>query len=80
VAPEVSDKQLRQIEAIISSMSMQERREPSIINGSRKRRIARGSGTSVQEVNLLLSQFRETQRMMKQLGKGQGRGLMSMFR
>jgi len=80
VAPEISDKQLKQIEAIISSMTMEERHAPTIINGSRKRRIARGSGTSVQDVNMLLSQFRETQRLMKQLGKGGGRGLMSMFR
>jgi len=80
VAPEISDKQLKQIEAIISSMTMEERHVPTIINGSRKRRIARGSGTSVQDVNMLLSQFRETQRLMKQLGKGGGRGLMSMFR
>jgi len=79
VAPEVTDKQLKQIEAIISSMTMQERREPAIINASRKRRIARGSGTTVQEVNLLLGQFRQTQRMMKQFGKGKGRGLLSLF-
>jgi signal recognition particle subunit SRP54 len=82
LAPEVTDKQLRVIEAIISSMTARERRDPKLLNGSRKRRIARGSGTNVQEVNDLLNQFRQMQRMMKQLGQGQKgmRGLMDMFR
>jgi signal recognition particle subunit SRP54 len=83
IAPEVTDKQMRSIEAIISSMTRQERRDPKVINGSRKRRIARGSGTTVQEVNDLLNQFRQMQRMMKQLtsgGRGGPRGLMDMFR
>ena len=79
VSPDMTDSQLKQIEAIISSMTMQERRQPNVINASRKRRIARGSGTTVQEVNTLLAQFRQTQRLMKQFGKGKGRGLMSMF-
>ena len=81
VAPEVTDKQMKSIEAIISSMTREERRRPRIINASRKRRIAKGSGTTVQEVNSLLSQFRQTQRMMKQLsgGKGKGMGLLSQF-
>jgi signal recognition particle subunit SRP54 len=80
VAPELADGQIRRVEAIINSMTPQERRHPDILNGSRKRRVARGSGTSVQEINQLLSQFRQMQRMMKQLGSSKGRGLMSMFR
>jgi signal recognition particle subunit SRP54 len=64
---------MKQIEAIINSMTMDERHRPDILNGSRKRRVAKGSGTSVQEVNQLIHQFRDMQRMMKQFGKG-GRG------
>lgn len=71
ISPEVTDEQFRHIEAIILSMTPDERRNPRIVKGSRKKRIARGSGTTVQEVNALLSQFRQIQRMMKQLGKGQ---------
>ncbi|MCS6843892.1 MAG: signal recognition particle protein [Caldilineales bacterium] len=73
IAPEVTDKQMKQIEAIISSMTREERRRPEIINASRKRRIARGSGTTVQDVNELLSQFKQAQRLMKQLA-AQGKG------
>jgi signal recognition particle subunit SRP54 len=61
-------------------MTLEERRHPEILNASRKRRIARGSGTDVQAVNSLLIQFRQMQRMMKELGRGRGRGLLSMFR
>jgi len=85
VDAEATDKELRSVEAMISSMTREERRHPQIINASRKRRIARGSGTSVQNVNQLLSQFRQMQRMMKQLG-GMGKrgrrkiqGLPSLF-
>jgi signal recognition particle subunit SRP54 len=62
-------------------MTPEERRNPRILNASRKRRVARGSGTTVQEVNALLRQFRQMQQMMKQLGKGKKgmRGLMRMF-
>jgi len=67
-------------EAIISSMTREERRNPKIINASRKRRIASGSGTSVQQVNQLLRQFLQMQTMMKQMQSGKGRGLMNMFR
>jgi signal recognition particle subunit SRP54 len=73
IDPNEAEQQMKQIEAIINSMTMAERHRPEILNGSRKRRIARGSGTNVQEVNQLLHQFRDMQRMMKQLGKG-GRG------
>ncbi len=81
VTPEVTDRQFKRLEAMILSMTPEERRNPRIINGSRKKRIARGSGTTVQEINALLSQFRQMQRVMKQLGKGKGgmRGLMRMF-
>jgi signal recognition particle subunit SRP54 len=78
----VTDKQFKRIEAIISSMTADERQDPKSINGSRKRRIARGSGTTVPEINDLLNQFRQMQRMMKQMGSGKGgmRGMMDMFR
>jgi len=81
VTPEMTDQQFKRIEAMILSMTPEERHNPRIINGSRKKRIARGSGTTVQEVNALLSQFRQMQRVMKQLGKGRGgmRGLMRML-
>jgi signal recognition particle subunit SRP54 len=82
IQPEVTDQQFKRIEAIISSMTTDERQDPKSINGSRKRRIARGSGTTVPEINDLLNQFRQMQRMMKQMGSGKGgmRGLMDMFR
>jgi signal recognition particle subunit SRP54 len=79
VAPEATDHQFKRVEAMISSMTLQERRTPRIINASRRRRIARGSGATVQEVNQLLKQFRQMQRMMKQLSKGRGRGLTSLL-
>ncbi len=72
---EATDKQMRQIEAIISSMTMEERHNPKVLNGSRKRRVASGSGTSVQQVNELLSQFRQMQKLMKQLKSGRQSGL-----
>ncbi len=80
--PDVTDQQFTRVEAMINSMTAQERRDPKIISGSRKRRIARGSGTTVPEINDLLNQFRQMQRMMKQLGSGGrgGRGIMDMFR
>ncbi len=79
VSPEVTDRELSKIEAIISSMTPQERRNPRIINASRKRRIARGSGTQVQDVNALLSQFRQMKRLMKQLTGSKGKGLLRMM-
>jgi signal recognition particle subunit SRP54 len=79
VSPEMTDREMRKVEAIISSMTRQERRNPRIINASRKRRIARGSGTQVQDVNALLTQFRQMQRMMKQLTSGRGKGLLRML-
>jgi signal recognition particle subunit SRP54 len=80
LSPDLTDRQLRRIEAIISSMTRSERRNPRLLNASRKRRIAQGSGTSVQEVNQLMAQFRQMQRLMKQLGSMKGpRGLSKML-
>ncbi len=74
-----ADKDMKRIEAIIQSMTPKERRNPKILKASRKRRVAAGSGTTVQEVNALLKQFREVQKMMKQLRGGRGRGLGSLL-
>jgi signal recognition particle subunit SRP54 len=63
-----AEAQMRQIEAIISSMTKAERADPSLMNGSRRRRIATGSGTTVSEVNALIKQFGEMQKVMKQMG------------
>jgi len=71
------EKQMQRNVAIINSMTPGERRKPDIIRGSRKRRIASGSGTQVQDVNRLLKQFMETQAMMKRMGKG---GMAKMLR
>ena len=81
ISPDATENQLKVIEAIVNSMTMEERHRPETINASRKRRIARGSGTEVQDVNMLLKQFRQMQRMMKQLSRGRGQdGLMSLLR
>jgi signal recognition particle subunit SRP54 len=72
----VDEKGLVRIEAIIQSMTAEERVRPSIINGNRRRRIALGSGTTVQDVNRLLKQFDEMQRMMKRFSKGNMRRTM----
>jgi signal recognition particle subunit SRP54 len=79
VSPETTDREMRKIEAVINSMTIEERQKPRIINASRKRRIARGSGTQVQDVNALLTQFRQMQRMMKQLTSGKGKNLLRML-
>jgi len=80
IPQEITDKQLVKIEAIINSMTAEERQNPRIVGGSRRRRIARGSGTTVQDVNQLLGQFRQIQKMMKQMSKGRMPDLLSMFR
>jgi signal recognition particle subunit SRP54 len=69
---EVDDRDLKRVEAIIQSMTPEERRAPKIIGGSRKRRIASGSGTSPQDVNRVLKQFAEAQKMMKTFAGGKG--------
>jgi signal recognition particle subunit SRP54 len=76
-APQVDDKSVRRIEGIINSMTYKERAKPELIKASRKRRIATGAGVSVQEVNRLLNQFEQTQKMMKMMAKG---GMAKMMR
>ncbi|PID79559.1 signal recognition particle protein [bacterium DOLZORAL124_64_63] len=68
----IDDKQFVKVEAMIQSMTFQERRNPDIINGSRRKRIARGSGTTVSQVNKLLKQYRDMRRMMKQINAAGG--------
>lgn len=72
----VEDKSIRRIEGIINSMTPQERAKPELLKASRKRRIATGAGVQVQEVNRLLAQFEQTQKMMKQFSKGGMQKLM----
>jgi signal recognition particle subunit SRP54 len=72
---QVDDRQLDRIEAMVFSMTPQERRHPDIIDGPRRQRIARGSGTQVNEVNQLLKQFREMQKMLKQFAGGKMKGM-----
>ena len=67
---EMSEKELKKIEAIINSMTIEERRNPRIIDASRKRRIARGSGTTVQDVNKLLKSYEQMKVLMKRMKKG----------
>ena len=70
----------KKVEAIIYSMTPEERRRPEIIGGSRRRRIAKGSGTTPRDVNQLLNQFKQMQRMMRQMSTGRGRReMMRMF-
>ncbi|MCG6970880.1 MAG: signal recognition particle protein [Gammaproteobacteria bacterium] len=77
VKNQMNDKQMRRLEAIINSMTPHERRFPQVIKGSRKKRIAQGSGTEVQDVNRLLKQFTQMQKMMKKMSKG---GMAKMMR
>ena len=74
--PAASDKDVKKIEAIIGSMTLMERRHPAVINGKRRKRIALGSGTRVEDVNRLLKQFNQMRKMMKSMvsGKNNGRG------
>ena len=74
---QMDDKVIRRTEGIINSMTLQERSKPEILKASRKRRIASGAGVSVQEVNRLLAQFEQTQKMMKKMNKG---GMAKMMR
>jgi signal recognition particle subunit SRP54 len=70
---DVDDSQLVKVQAIIQSMTAQERRHPSIITGSRRERIARGSGTTAQDVNRLLKNFEQTKKLIKQFGRFGGK-------
>ncbi|MFA6449400.1 MAG: signal recognition particle protein, partial [bacterium] len=76
LSDDVADKQMGRVEAIVHSMTPQERKTPSVINASRKRRIAAGSGTTVQEVNSLLKQFDWMKKMISQMSKGKMPGGM----
>jgi len=67
---DAGEKQLKKIEAIILSMTYEERHNPAIIDGKRRSRIARGSGTTTKDVNQLLNQFREIQKLTKSLTRG----------
>jgi len=77
---DIDDDAFKGIESIIYSMTPAERRNPAIINGSRKKRIARGSGSSVTEVNQLLKQFNQMAKMMKMMQGGKGKAMMNMFK
>jgi signal recognition particle subunit SRP54 len=74
----VDDSRVKRLEAIISSMTIAERRRPDILTGNRRRRVALGSGVTVQEVNQLLNQFRQMQKMMRQMASGKRGGFMGM--
>lgn len=76
----VDDRELDRVQAIILSMTPEERRRPELIKGSRRLRIAKGSGTSVQQVNQLVKQFGQMQKVMKQLGKGKMPDLQALMR
>jgi signal recognition particle subunit SRP54 len=79
ISPQEAEKQLKITEAIINSMTPLERRRPEILNASRRRRIARGSGTQVQDVNRLIKQFRDMQKLMKTFKKSGLKGLPRLF-
>ena len=77
----MDEGRLKRVEAIVFSMTPQERRNPDMLNGSRKRRIAKGSGTEPKDVNQLLSQFKQTQKLMRQMASGRvPRGLSGLLR
>ncbi|WP_027876255.1 signal recognition particle protein [Meiothermus cerbereus] len=76
----VDEKQVNRMEAIVLSMTPKERRDPRILNASRRKRIAAGSGTTVQEVNRLIKTFEDTKQMLKTLAKQQARGGRGLFR
>ena len=76
VDPEKAEKELKRVEAIVNSMTIKERRNPAILNGSRRRRIAQGSGTTVTDVNRLMKQFLEMKKMMQRVSK---MGVRSLF-
>ena len=79
INPQDAERQLKITEAIINSMTPIERRRPDVLNASRRRRIARGSGTDVQDVNRLMKQYREAQKLFKTLKKSGKRGMPRLF-
>ena len=76
---EMDDRELVKVTAIIDSMTPRERQHPKIINGSRRKRISAGSGTTVTDVNRLLKQFDQAKKMMKRFGKSPARGMKMPF-
>ncbi|RPI13713.1 MAG: signal recognition particle protein [Ignavibacteriae bacterium] len=76
---EVDEKPMKKVEAVITSMTFKERENPNILNGSRRRRIAAGSGTTIQDVNRVIKQFHEMQRMIKQMKKGKMNNFLKNF-
>jgi signal recognition particle subunit SRP54 len=79
IDPKDAEKQLKMTEAIICSMTMKERLHPDVLNASRRRRIASGSGTEVQDVNRLIKQYREAQKLFKNIKKSGMRGMPRLF-
>ncbi len=79
ISPAEAERSLKVTEAILNSMTRMEKRNPDILNASRRRRIARGSGTEVQDVNRVLKQYRDAQRLFKTLQKTGGRGMPRLF-
>jgi signal recognition particle subunit SRP54 len=77
--PKEIEKGMKQSEAIIFSMTLNERRNPDVLNASRRRRIAAGAGVEVQDVNKLVKQFREAQKLMKTFQRSGGRGIPKLF-
>ena len=77
---EIDEKMMTKVECVILSMTKKERENPQIINGTRRRRIADGSGSSIQHVNRVIKQFEDMQKMMKQFNKDKGRGLMKKMK
>ncbi len=73
-----ADKEMSRVEAIILSMTPKERQQPEILDGSRRQRIAKGSGTSVEEINRLIKQFNDMRKIMKKFSKGGGKGMRGM--
>ncbi len=76
---DIDDDAFKEVEAIILSMTPKEREDPKILNGTRRKRIALGSGTDIQEVNRLVKQFEETRKMMSMMAKGGGKNMMQMM-
>jgi signal recognition particle subunit SRP54 len=76
---DLDEKAILRVEAVINSMTPEERRAPEIVDGSRRRRIARGSGIRIQDVNRLLRDFEEVRKMLKHVKKGRFGGLMKPF-
>lgn len=76
---DIGDDAFKNIESIIFSMTMEERENPAVLNGSRRKRIASGSGTNIQEVNQLIKQFDETRKMMKMMTKGGGKAMSNLM-